>query len=144
MIKYVELLYNTTVLLKKTFGYKISIKKNEQEVKNPTFFVSVTPLTTDPYLRYNEKLVNISITFTDKVVTEEQLLDMQDQLNELFDIYLDIGSRKLVFGKKKFNKADEFVTLILTLNYLDDKTTIPDQEKYTKLMEELIYRDGDK
>lgn len=37
MIKYVELLYNTTVLLKKTFGYKISIKKNEQEVKIPTF-----------------------------------------------------------------------------------------------------------
>jgi len=144
MIKYVELLYSTTLLLKDKFNYKVNIEENEQEVKAPTFFVKVTPLTTDSYLRYSEKLVNITITFTDKVITQEKLIDMQDQLNELFDICLIVGKRKLILDKKKFNKTKDLLTVTLTLNYLDDKTNIPDADKYTALMEELIYREGDK
>lgn len=143
MIKYVELLYSTTLLLKNKFGYEVSIKDNEKEVKEPTFFVKVTPLTTESYLRYSEKLVNIAITYTNYVVTQEDLLDMQSQLDELFDMYLEVGERKLTF-KKKFSANKDLLTLTLTLDYLDSKTNIPDADKYTKLMEELIYRDGDK
>lgn len=143
MIKYVELLYSTTLLLKNKFGYDLSIKDNEKEVKEPTFFVKVTPLTTESYLRYSEKLVNIAITYTNEVVTQEDLLDMQNQLDELFDMYLKVGERKLTF-KKKFSANKDLLTLTLTLDYLDSKTNIPDADKYTKLMEELIYRDGDK
>ena len=88
MIKYVELLYSTTLLLKNKFGYDLYIKDNEKEVKEPTFFVKVTPLTTESYLRYSETLVNIAITYTNEVVTQEDLLDMQNQLDELFDMYL--------------------------------------------------------
>lgn len=143
MIKYVELLYSATILLKNKFGYDVFIKDNEKEVEEPTFFVKVTPLTTESYLRYSEKLVNIAITYTNKVVTQEDLLDIQSQLDELFDMYLKVGERKLTF-KKKFSANKDLLILTLTLDYLDGKTNIPDADKYTKLMEELIYRDGDK
>lgn len=143
MIKYVELLYSATLVLKNKFGYEVSIKDNEKEVKEPTFFVKVTPLTTESYLKYSEKLVNIAITYTNYVVTQEDLLDMQSQLDELFDMYIKVGERKLTF-KKRFSAGKDLLTLTLTLDYLDSKTNIPDDDKYTKLMEELIYRDGDK
>ena len=137
MIKNIELLYSTSLLLKDKFNYKISLKQKE-EVTSPTFFIQVTPLTTNTYLRYNEKLINIVITFTDEVVTQEKLLEIQNDLDDLFDMYLEIGTRKIVFDKKIFNLTDDFLSLTLTLNYLDDKSNVPDGDKYTALMGELI------
>ena len=141
MIKNVELLYSTSSLLKSKFNYKLSLKQ-KAEVAVPTFFVSVTPLTTNSYLRYNEKLTNIVITFTDEVVTQEKLLGIQNDLDDLFDMYLKVGKRKIVFDKKKFNLADDFLILTLTLNYLDNKLSVPDEDKYTQLMGELIQKEG--
>ena len=141
MIKNVELLYSTSSLLKSKFNYKLSLKQ-KAEVAVPTFFISVTPLTTNSYLRYNEKLTNIVITFTDEVVTQEKLLGIQNDLDDLFDIYLKVGKKKIVFDKKKFNLTDDFLSLTLTLNYLDNKLGVPDEDKYTQLMGELIQKEG--
>ncbi|MGE5627827.1 MAG: DUF6838 family protein [Solirubrobacterales bacterium] len=139
MIKNVDLLYTVSKALKDKFGYKISLKQKE-DVESPIFFVKVTPLTTTSMLKWNEKLVNITITFTDEVVTHEQLLNIQDDLNDLFDVYLDTGARKLVIDKKTFNLTDDFLTLTLTITYLDDKAAcnIPLNERYTDLMKEFI------
>jgi len=142
MIKNIELLYSVILPIKNTFGYKIFIEENKEEIKVPTFFVSVTPLTSDSYLRYNQKLTNIVITYVDRVIIQEELLDIQDKLDELFDMYLDVGKRKIVFDKKKFNVTNDFLTMTLTLKYLDDKTSLPDADKYTDLMEELIEKEG--
>lgn len=141
MIKNVELLYSTSLLLKSKFNHKLSLKQ-KSEVEVPTFFITITPLTTNSYLRYNEKLVNIFISFTDEVVTQEKLLGIQNDLDDLFDMYLKVGTRKIVFDKKKFNLTDDFLSLTLTLNYLDDKSNIPDADKYTQLMGELIEKEG--
>lgn len=143
MIKNVDLLYAVTLPLSNTFKYKISIKQYE-EVTAPTFFVSVSPLTNDSYLRYNEKLTNIVITYVNKVILQEELLDMQNQLDDLFDMHLEVNKRKIVFDKKKFNVTNDFLTMTLTLNYLDDKTNVPDDEKYTALMEilNLVNKEG--
>jgi len=141
MIKNVELLYSTSLLLKNKFGYKVSLKQKE-EVEAPTFFLSVTPLTTNSYLRYSEKLVNITITFVDKVVDQEKLLEAQNSLDDLFDMYLQVGTRKIVFDKKKFNLTTDFLTLTLTLNFLDGKATLPSADQYTDKMENLIEKEG--
>jgi len=142
MIKYADILYSTSKALKSKFPYKVNIKDNKKDMEAPTFYVVVTPLTSDSFVSYNEKLVNIVITYTDRVVTQESLLDIQDQLDDLFDMYLQVGKRKIVFDKKKFIRTKDLVNLTLTLNYLDDKANAPDADKYTKLMEELIYKEG--
>lgn len=136
MIKNVELLYSVSSLLKTKFNYKVLLKQ-KAEIEVPTFFITVTPLTTDSYLRYNKKLVNIVITFTDEVITQEKLLEMQDELNDLFDMYIQVDKRKIVFDKKKFNLTNDFLTLTLTLNYLDYKSNIPKSEQSTFKMGEL-------
>jgi hypothetical protein len=137
MIKNIELLYSVTLPLKNTFGYKVFTEENKEEIKVPTFFVSATPLTSDSYLRYNQKLTNIVITYVDRVIIQEELLDIQDKLDELFDMYLDVGKRKIVFDKKKFNITNDFLTMTLTLNYLDDKTSLPKSEQSSAKMGEL-------
>lgn len=143
MIKNVDLLYSITSLLDDTFGYNISLEQYE-EVKAPTFFIKVSPLTNDSFLRYNEKLTNIVITYVDKVIIQESLLNIQNSLDDLFDLYIDVNKRKIVFDKKKFNITSDFLSMTLTLNYIDDKTVLPDMDKYTKLMEILnLNEEGD-
>ena len=142
MIKNVELLYSTCSLLKNKFNYKILIKNNESEIKEPTFFVNVTPLISDSYFRYNKKLTNIVITYVNRVILQEELLNIQDSLNDLFDMYLEVENLKIIFDNKKFNITKDFMTLTLTLNYLDTKTNTPDGDKYTQLMGELIDKEG--
>lgn len=144
MIKDNDILYAFTSILKKNFNYKNSIRDNEQEVKEPSFFVSLSHLTSESYLRWTEKLINVRIIYTDKVIDIEQLLDMQNQLDELFDMCIKVGSTNLMFSQKKFDRNNDFLTMTITIRYLDGKTSIPDCEKSTAKMEILNYRDGDK
>lgn len=144
MIKDNDILYAFTNTLKKKFNYNNSIKDNEEEVKEPSFFVSLSHLTSESYLRWNEKLINVRIIYTDKVVDIEQLLDMQNELDELFDMYIKVGSTNLVFSQKKFDRNNDFLTMTITIKYFDGKTNIPNSEKASAKMEILNYRDGDK
>ncbi|NFH70084.1 hypothetical protein FDC35_13385 [Clostridium botulinum] len=143
MIGYEELLYSTAEVLKKEFKYEVKIDENKKEIKEPTFFVSVTPLTEDSYLRWNENLVNITIDYVEQVLKQEKMFIIQHKLKEVFNMYLPVGKRKIVLGKKRFSSNDGFITLTLTLNYLDDKSerNIPEEDKATKLMEKLIHKE---
>ncbi len=145
MIKDNDILYAFTETLNTKFNYKIDVKDNRKEVKEPTFFVSLAPLTTDSYLRWNEKLINVRIIYTNNVTNQEELLNIKTQLDELFDMYIKVGPTSLVFKTKKFDKSenDDFLTLTITISYLDGKSNIPDADKSAKLMENLNYRDGD-
>lgn len=146
MIKDKDILYAFTEALKGKFNYKNFISENKQEVKQPSFFVSLRPLTNDSYLRWNEKSINVSIVYTNEVTNLEELLDVKSELDELFDMYIKVGITCLMFKKKTFKKSenDDFLTLNITINYLDGKTSIPPSEQSTKKMENLNYRDGDK
>jgi len=144
MIKYNDILYAFSKTLKRKFNYKVDIKDNEEEVKEPIFFLSLSHLTSNSYLRWNEKSINVRIIYTNVIVDLEQLLDMQNELDELFDMYIKVGNANLVFDKKKFDRSNGFLTMTIPINYLDSKTNIPDQEKATAKMEILNYRDGDK
>lgn len=146
MIKDKDILYAFTEALNKRFNYKNHISENKQEVEVPSFFISLRPLTNDSYLRWSEKSINVSITYTNKVTAQEELLDIKSELDELFDMYIKVGTTCLVFKKKTFKKSenDDFLTLNITIDYLDGKTSIPPSEQSTMKMENLYYRDGDK
>lgn len=144
MIKDKDTLYAFSKALERKFNYKVFIKENEEEVKEPIFFLSLNHLTSSSYLRWNEKSINVRIIYTNEVTDIEQLLDIQNELDELFDMYIKVGNTNLVFDKKKFDRNNDFLTMTITINYLDGKTNIPDAEKYTMKMEILNYRDGDK
>lgn len=143
MIKDKDILYAFTAALKEKFKYKNYIQENEQEVKEPSFFVSLSHLTSESYLRWTEKSINVRIIYTDLVTDIEQLLDMQNELDELFDMYIKVGTKCLTFNKKIFDRNNGFLTMTITIKYLDSKTNIPDADKSTKKMEILNYRDGD-
>jgi hypothetical protein len=138
MIKNTDILSAISTLLDSKFsGYTIFDEENTKEVKSPTFFIQVSPLTSNSFLRYNEKLTNITITFVDKVITQVKLLDMQNELDELFDMNIQVGSRKIAIDKKTFNRTNDFLTMKITLDYLDNKSSLPKNEQSTDKMGEL-------
>lgn len=139
-IKYIDLLYSVYTSLEGYFKKaKIDIKKNEEEVKGPLFFVQIKPLDTDSYRSYTKDLVNITITFTDVVLDQEKILNVEDQLNELFDDGIKIDGTFIYFDKKRFSEGDDCIILTLTIKYHNSKSNknILDSDKYTKMIEEL-------
>jgi hypothetical protein len=137
MIKNTDILYAVNLILDTKFGYESFVEEQGEEVKVPTFFIQLSPLSSNSFLRYNEKLTNIVITYVDKVITQESLLDIQNDLDDLFDMYIQVGTRKIMIDKKKFNVTKDFLTMTLTLDYLDNKSSLPKNEQSTDKMGEL-------
>ncbi|MDU1337450.1 MAG: hypothetical protein E6935_04470 [Clostridium butyricum] len=138
MIKYNELLYSFGKALKEQFkDCKLRIKKNQEEIKEPTFYVEVRALNTNSYKPYVDKLVNISITYTDKVVDGEKLNNVLNDLESVFDLGIKVKDTFLMFKSKNNTMNDDFLTLNLTINYKDDRDIVDENDYYSELMEEL-------
>ena len=138
MIKYNELLYSFGKALKEQFkDCKLRIKKNQEEIKEPTFYVEVRALNTNSYKPYVDKLVNISITYTDKVVDGEKLNNVLNDLESVFDLGIKVKDTFLMFQSKNNTMNDDFLTLNLTINYKDDRDIVDENDYYSELMEEL-------
>ena len=138
MIKYNELLYSLGKALKEQFkDCKLRIKKNQEEIKEPTFYVEVRALNTNSYKPYVDKLVNISITYTDKVVDGEKLNNVLNDLESVFDLGIKVKDTFLMFKSKNNTMNDDFLTLNLTINYKDDRDIVDENDYYSELMEEL-------
>ncbi|AGX43283.1 phage tail terminator family protein [Clostridium saccharobutylicum] len=135
-------MYTVTKLLKDNFPtYDLIIDEEEQgeEITKPTFFITVSNLSSNSFREYQEETDNIDIAYTDAIVKQEDILILKDKLKKIFDLSLLIGKRKLVLGTKTFNKKDDFLTLTIPLNYLNNKAdeNINPNDSYTKLMEIL-------
>lgn len=138
MIKYNELLYSFGKALKEQFkDCKLRIKKNQEEIKEPTFYVEVRALNSNSYKPYVDKLVNISITYTDKVVDGEKLNNVLNDLESVFDLGIKVKDTFLMFKGKNNTINDDFLTLNLTINYKDDRDIVDENDYYSELMEEL-------
>ena len=138
MIKYNELLYSFGKALKEQFkDCKLRIKKNQEEIKEPTFYVEVRALNTNSYKPYVDKFVNISITYTDKVVDGEKLNNVLNDLESVFDLGIKVKDTFLMFKSKNNTMNDDFLTLNLTINYKDDRDIVDENDYYSELMEEL-------
>lgn len=137
MIKDTDILKNVSKILDTKFGYEIYTQNNDEKVKEPSFFISINHLSSNSFKYWNEKSINIYITYTNLGVLQEELLDMENELDELFDMYIDVNNYKLMFKNKKFNIKDDFMTMKLSVDFLDNKTTVPSEDTASKLMENL-------
>lgn len=123
MIENVELLYSITKKLKDNFPKNnILIDDNEEEIKVPTFHVKVSPLKSKNQFNWRNKLLNIHISFIEKVKKQESSLKMVDDLTELFDESIYVNLRALPIIQKDINDTDDSVNLMMTLNFFDERT----------------------
>lgn len=138
MIRYNELLYFTGKIIKDHFkNCKLRAEKNKKDIKGPTFYVEVRPLSSSSYKSYIDKLVNITITYTDEVVDNEKLNNILNELESIFDLGIKVKDTFLIFKNKASNINDDFLTFNLTINYKDNKQIIDESDFYSAMIEEL-------
>ena len=134
MIKDTDILNAVIGILKSKFGYKNFKHEDRKKVQEPSFFVSVTHLNTTPYKEFNQKSINLYITYTNLTPQQEELLNVGNSLDELFSMYLKVNSMSLQIKQKKISPPrDGFITMTLTIDFKDSKETI----ETAKLMENL-------
>lgn len=138
MIRYNELLYFIGRAIKDNFqNCKLRAKKNQEDIKEPMFYVEVRPLNSNSYKSYVDKLVNITITYTDEVVDNEKLNNILNELESVFDLGIKVKDTFLMFKNKASNINDDFLTFNLTINYKDNKQIIDESDFYSAMIEEL-------
>lgn len=138
MIKYNELLCEFGKTLKSNFkNCKLRVKKNMDDISEPTFYVEVRSLSSNSYKYYTDKLLNVTITYTDKTVDNEKLNNILNDLESVFDLGIKIKGTFLMFKNKTNSINDDFLTMNLTINYMDDKEVIDENDFYSAMMEEL-------
>lgn len=143
MIQYVDLLYSVSKTLKVNYPkakVRIDKKKSETEIKNGLFYVIISPLESTTSFNRREKLLNIYIEYIENVKTQESSLKAQQELEELFDEYIEVDGRCIPISNKRLMDNEDNITLQMTLKYYDSKgekaQETPDAT-YTALMELL-------
>ncbi|MBW6408970.1 hypothetical protein KYD98_02600 [Clostridium sp. YB-6] len=133
-----ELLYSVCKTLKDRFPKNnIFIDDNKEEITVPTFNVKIKPLKSTNHFGSRKKLNNIYITFVEDVKTQENSLQMVDNLTELFDECIYVKSRALPILNKDIDNNDDCLNFMMTLNFYDGKAEpIPEtpDATYDKLM----------
>lgn len=143
MIQYVDLLYSVAKPLRENYPkaeIRVDKKKSEKEIKDGLFYIIVSPLDSKTAFNRREKLLNIYVEYIEEVKTPESSLKAQQELEELFDEYIEISGRCLPIGSKRLMDNEDNITLQMTLKYYDSKgekaQDTPDAT-YTALMELL-------
>ncbi|NFO56393.1 hypothetical protein FDB39_05770 [Clostridium botulinum] len=138
MIENVELLYSVCKTLKDRFPKNnILIDDNKKEITIPTFSIKIKPLKSTNHFNFRKKLYNIYITFVEDIKTQENSLQMFDNLTELFDECIYVSSRALPILNKDINDNEDCINFMMTLNFYDGKAEpVPEtpDATYDKLM----------
>ena len=140
MIKYNAILYSFGKSIKDAFPKAIlRCKKNEEDIKQPTFYVEVRPLQVTDYLNFKDKLLNVTVTYVDTVEDIEKLNEVAEKLDDLLNLGIYVDKTFLLFDKKNFtfSDSDDFLSLNITLSYKDSQTAELESDKYTCMIEEL-------
>ena len=132
MVKYVDVLVSTSRMLKDLFPkIKILTETNKQDITKPTFYLEVKPVRNNLVIsdkRY--KITDLYITYVKKDITNEEKLDIFDELIESFEgiNILDLTDKELKrilrylpIMNKKFLDVEGMPCLKLTFNYYDDR-----------------------
>ena len=137
MVKYVDVMYGVTKVLKDRFPkYNILINGNQEDIVIDTFSVYVLPVSSETSFSRDFKVLNVFITYINpENDTEKRLITMQE-VEQLFHEYLSVGvgkkkSRLLPIFQKNYLTNEK---IQLTLNYYDDSQDTYDST-YNALME---------
>ena len=123
MISNIALLYSITRKLKDNYpNYNILIDENETEIIVPTFHVKISPLKSTNQFNWRNKLLNIYISYIEKVKRQENSLKILDELTELFDDNIYVDSSALPIIDKEVNSDADPVSITMTLNFFDERS----------------------
>lgn len=138
-MKLTDIQNSITKLLHSNFPtYKILVDNNKEDIKAPTFFVNVRPVKTENYMVYKNRLINVTITYVNKVFKHEENLDVADSLVGIFNLILDVLDRHLLIKDLTINETDELLNCSFTLDFYEgNRTSIVIDEENTELMQEL-------
>ena len=140
MIKHSAILYAFGKSIKEAFPNAIlRCRKNEEDIKEPTFYIEVRPLQVTDYLNFKDKLLNITVTYVDTVEDIEKLNEVAETLDDALNLGIRVDKTFLLFDKKNFTFSDsqDFLSLNITLSYKDSQTTVLESDQYTCMIEEL-------
>ena len=142
MIKYSAILYSFGKSIKDAFPKAIlRCKKNNEDIKEPTFYVEVRPIQVVDYLKFKDKLLNITITYINTVENIEKLNEVAEMLDYTLNLGIRVNKTFLLFNSKNFAFSDshDFLSLNITLSYKDTQTIELESDKYTCMIEELYF-----
>ena len=142
MIKHSAILYAFGRAIKDAFPKAIlRCKKNEEDIKEPTFYIEVRPIKVVDYLNFKDKLLNVTVTYVDTVEDIEKLNEVAEMLDDTLNLGIRIDKTFLLFDNKNFTFSDsqDFLSLNITLSYKDSQTAELESDKYTCMIEELYF-----
>ena len=142
MIKYSSILYAFGRSIKDAFPKAIlRCEKNNEDIKEPTFYVEVRPIQVVDYLKFKDKLLNITITYINTVENIEKLNEVAEMLDDTLNLGIRVDKTFILFDNKNFTFSDskDFLSLNITLSYKDSQTAELESDKYTCMIEELYF-----
>ena len=137
MTKLLDIQKAITKMLAKHFrDFDIIVDEQAEDVKIPTFFVSVRPIITNNGLHYQTKKVNIDITYVNEEDNHEENLEITDKLQELLYLDFKVGNKTLLINNLVFSEPS-FLICSFTVEFTE--ITLPNEDGVK--MEELFYRE---
>lgn len=123
----------TLLDIQKAIGKKLDSKFNthyiyteqvKQGLKRPSFFVNIMPISTNNYVAYKDKLINVDIMYFSKNETSTENLEMINLLEDLFKMLLTIQDRKITIESLNFKVVDNILHCIFSLDFKDAENLI--------------------
>ena len=93
------------------------------------------------YLKFKDKLLNVTITYINTVENIEKLNEVAEMLDDTLNLGIRVNKTFLLFNNKNFTFSDshDFLSLNITLSYKDTQTIELESDKYTCMIEELYF-----
>lgn len=100
-------------------GHYVYTEEVKQGLKRPSFFINIMPINTNNFVIYKDKLVNIDIMYFGKNETNEESLNMVNELEDLFSITLAIKDREITIQSLNFKTIDNILHCGFSLDFTD-------------------------
>ncbi|NBI30716.1 phage tail terminator family protein [Chengkuizengella marina] len=120
------------------FEYDINSKDVKEGFSRPSFFVSFDNVSRSSSEYYRERALTVRIYFFPKSRYEYSLeiLDVQERLENLFDLKLNVVDRKLNIHEVRSEVTDGVLSFHFDLQYLESK-----EVEESEMMQELEYNE---
>lgn len=121
------------------FGYEINSNDVKEGFKRPSFFVSFENSTRSSTESQTHRFLTVIIYFfpTDRYNYSLEVLDVQERLEDLFDLKLQVMNRQFNIDEVQASVTDGVLNFSFDIEYYEGKT-LPDAE----LMQELDFEKG--
>ncbi len=100
-------------------NYYIYTEEVKQGLKRPSFFINIMPISTDNFITYKEKLINIDIMCFSENETNEENLNMINMLESLFNMFLEINDKVITIESLNFKIIDNILHCVYSLDFTD-------------------------